>query len=54
MNFVADLPEWAIWTNIIITLLSHAFFFKAACSKPGYLKNENVDFGKLLNDIDAS
>ena len=49
-----DLEAWAIWLNIVLVALCHTFFLVVACKNPGYLKNENIDFGAMLLSIDST
>ena len=49
-----DLNAWAVFFNLAITVLCTFFFLKAACTKPGYLRNDNIDFLDMLKNIDST
>ena len=47
-----DMPAWACFFNIGITILCTVSHLLAACTKPGYLTNDSVDFLDMLKHVD--
>ena len=54
MNFylLLDLPMWASVVNLVFYILTLVFFTIAACTQPGYITNNKVNFMDMLNVVE--
>mmetsp|Transcript_20655 Transcript_20655/g.25326 ORF Transcript_20655/g.25326 Transcript_20655/m.25326 type:complete len:188 (-) Transcript_20655:951-1514(-) len=48
------ISSWAAGLNFAFFFLTFFFFTCAACMKPGYIENDQVDFMDMLNLIDST